>query len=221
MTARIHAIPKANRRRAEAQSRLHRILEVARRMFVEHGFHHTSLDAILARSGGSKATLLKYFGNKAGLLAAILANHVEGRVVAAQHAAQASDPAVALTGFGEVMLSFYLRPDALIIYRSVIAEGYRHQALAKGLYFGGHARIVEALATLLQRWQDAGQLRSVNTRDDAERFINLLRSGPHERGLLGLEKDFSLETIQAHVAAAVKMFLNGLATPASGGQLSP
>jgi AcrR family transcriptional regulator len=214
MTARIHDIPPDNRRGAEAESRLRRMVEVARRMFVENGFHHTSLDAILARSGGSKATLRKYFGNKAGLLAAVLASSAEARVVEAEAAAKSPDPETALMAFGIVVLRFYLRPDALIIYRSVIAEGYRHAAVAKGLYFGGHARIVAALAGHLQTWSDQGLIHSVDTEGDAERFLNMLRSGPHERGLLGLQTGFTEKLIHSHVAAAVRIFLHGLG-PAS------
>ena len=146
MKARTHTIRPGNRRGAEAEARLRRMLDVARRMFVEHGYHHTSLDAILARSGGSKATLLKYFGNKAGLLAAVLNDVAEHLVKDAVNAARSGAPREALTEFGTAVLMFYVRPDSLVIYRSVIAEGYRHPALARGFYFGAHDKFVAALA---------------------------------------------------------------------------
>ncbi|MCC7462071.1 MAG: helix-turn-helix transcriptional regulator, partial [Gammaproteobacteria bacterium] len=63
MGTRTHVVDPDNRRGAEAEARLRRMLSVAERMFVERGYAHTSLDAIVRRSGGSKATLLKYFRN--------------------------------------------------------------------------------------------------------------------------------------------------------------
>ena len=53
MEQRAHAIDPRNRRGAEAEARLRRILAVAERMFIERGYAHTSLDAIVRRSGGS------------------------------------------------------------------------------------------------------------------------------------------------------------------------
>jgi AcrR family transcriptional regulator len=210
MTARIPSVAAGNKRGAEAEARVRRILKVAQRMFVEHGFHHTSLDDILARSGGSKATLRKYFGNKAGVLAAVLAAHAEARMVDARGAVTTHDPEAALAAFGKVLMSFYVQPDALIIYRSVIAEGYRHPAVARGLYLGGHARIVAGLSSMLREWHEQGQVQSPDPDTDAEIFLNMLRSGAHERGLLGLQKEFSPGAIRKHVAAVVRIFWRGI-----------
>jgi AcrR family transcriptional regulator len=215
MQTRIHAIKPDNRRGAEAEARLRRILEVAQRMFVERGYHHTSLDAILARSGGSKATLLKYFGNKAGLLNAVLSRVAENLVADAVRAAQFGEPHKALTAFGTAVLAFYVRPDALVIYRSVIAEGYRNPALARGFYFGAHDKFVTALAARLKSWHSAGLLSSADLRADANRFLSLLRSNLHEPGLLGIVKSFSNAEIEREVAASVRVFMHGVAVPAT------
>jgi AcrR family transcriptional regulator len=193
-----------NRRSAEAEARLRRIQEVAQRIFVERGYHRASLDAILARSGGSKATLLKYFSNKAGLLTAVLNRVAEHLVADAVRAAQCGEPRKALTAFGTAVLTFYVRPDALVIYRSVIAEGYRHPALARGFYYGAHDKFVTALAARLQNWHAAGLMVSVDPKADANRFLSLLRSSLHERGLLGIVQSFSSADIDREVTACVQ-----------------
>lgn len=206
-----------NRRGAEAELRLRRIRDVAERMFIEHGYQHTSLDAILARSGGSKATLLKYFGNKAGLLTAVLSQVAEHLVTDAVKAARSGEPHEALAAFGTAVLQFYLRPDSLAIYRSVIAEGYRHVKLARGFYFGAHDKFVSALAARLEDWHSAGLISSTDPRADANRFLNLLRSNLMEPGLLGLAKSFSSAEIEREVAASVRVFLHGTAVAAPPG----
>jgi AcrR family transcriptional regulator len=206
------SVRSSNRRGAEAEARLARMLEVARDLFSRHGYHDTSINAVLQRSGGSKATLRKYFGGKAGLLAAVLDRYASARVAEAETAAgDARDPEAALRAFGERVLNFYLQPDALNVYRSVIAEGYRHPVLAKGLYYGGHQRILGALAGHLRQWHEVGKVRSHEPEADAERFLNMLRSGPHERGLLGLQRSFAPDEIRAHLEGTLRIFLRGIA----------
>jgi AcrR family transcriptional regulator len=211
MNTRTQLIHPDNRRGAEAEARLRRILSVAERMFIERGYAHTSLDAIVQRSGGSKATLLKYFRNKAGLLAAVFDRVAERRVADALTAARSGDPREALTEFGKAVLGFYLRPDSLVIYRSVIAEGYRYPALAQAFYYGGHGRFVAALAARLQAWQEAGLLVSSDPHADANRFLHMLRSNLLEPGVLGLARIFGPKQIQGEVDAAVAVLLYGLA----------
>jgi AcrR family transcriptional regulator len=213
MQRRTRAIGPDNRRGAEAEARLRRILDVAQRMFIERGYHHTSLDGILARSGGSKATLLKYFGNKAGLLTAVLNRVAEHLVADAVDAAQSGEPRKALTAFGTAVLGFYVRPDSLVIYRSVIAEGYRHPELAHGFYYGAHDKFVMALVARLQNWHAAGLVVCADPKSDANRFLSLLRANLLERGLLGITKSFSAAEIAQEVSACVRVFMHGVAVP--------
>jgi len=199
-----------NRRGAEATTRLNRIIKEASRMFVERGYQRTSLNAILARSGGSKATLLKYFDNKAGLLAAVLGDVALHSVADAERVSDYSDPEQALLAFAGATLEFYVRGDSLVVYRSVIAEGYRHAQLAQGFYYGAYAKFVTALATRLENWHALGLVQCPDPAGDAERFLGMLRSGPHERALLGLAKTVTPKEINAHVVGTVRVFLRGI-----------
>jgi AcrR family transcriptional regulator len=63
-----------NRRsRAEmAQDTTHRLLAVARQAFAVRGFAEVSLDGIAAEAGLTRGALHHHFGNKAGLLEAVL-----------------------------------------------------------------------------------------------------------------------------------------------------
>jgi AcrR family transcriptional regulator len=59
-----------------AEDRRALILESAREAFAEGGYHSTSLDAIAARAGVSKALLYEHFDSKRDLHAAMLELHV-------------------------------------------------------------------------------------------------------------------------------------------------
>ena len=48
------------------------MIEAAESLFLEQGYDATSLAAVVKRSGGSLATLYELFGNKQGLLRAII-----------------------------------------------------------------------------------------------------------------------------------------------------
>ncbi|MDP9228611.1 MAG: TetR/AcrR family transcriptional regulator [Actinomycetota bacterium] len=62
------------------------IIEAARESFAEGGYHRTSLDAVAARAGVSKALIYEHFSSKRELHAAMLEQHVKelvGRLNAA------------------------------------------------------------------------------------------------------------------------------------------
>lgn len=54
------------------QTRKQHLIDVAYRLFNEHGYHATGIDRILAESGVSKATLYKHFRSKDELVVAVL-----------------------------------------------------------------------------------------------------------------------------------------------------
>ncbi|MDO4222825.1 MAG: TetR/AcrR family transcriptional regulator [Acinetobacter sp.] len=57
------------------------ILTIAYELFLQHGFHAVSLDDIIQKAGGSKASIYKYFGDKTGLFRAICDFHLNQRLV--------------------------------------------------------------------------------------------------------------------------------------------
>src|SRR5690606_32120799 len=62
----------ARRRRA--------IMDAAAELFFEHGYAATSIDAIIARAGGSKRNIYTEFGGKAGLFTAIVSQNADAAV---------------------------------------------------------------------------------------------------------------------------------------------
>ncbi len=198
-------------RGAEAQARVQRIIAAAQQLFIRRGYHQTSLDAILARSGGSKATLRKYFGNKAGLLGAMLSDEAARCVARADRAAGDGSVGSALRAFARVVLEFYCRHDSLLIYRAVIAETAIQPEVGQSFRSSGHLTFVEALAAHLRQWQRRGALKLIDATADADRFLHLLRAGPHDRALLGATGSVSPAAIRGHVDACVRIFLKGLA----------
>src|SRR5271154_7081209 len=65
-----------------------RILRVAKELFANRGYEHTSTSAIARSAGTSESQLMKHFGSKSGLLEAIF---TEGWGAIADRARVASD----------------------------------------------------------------------------------------------------------------------------------
>lgn len=63
--------------RSKTDSKRREIEAAAAELFIELGYERTSMSAISARVGGSKATLYSYFESKEDLLCAVLAASVE------------------------------------------------------------------------------------------------------------------------------------------------
>lgn len=77
----------------EQQRRRREIIEVATRLFFEHGFNETSMRAIASAAGMGKSTLYDYFENKDEILVAYFENEIQAITQAAQAAARENLPA--------------------------------------------------------------------------------------------------------------------------------
>lgn len=214
MSIQTRTVRPANRRDEAAEQRRRRILHHAREMLVREGYFNTSLNRIIHRAGGSKAGITRYFGDKAGLVAAVLEEVTGEFVVGLAGRSFSGAPEPALRRIGAAVLRFYLRPDALSVYRSVVGEGFRHRRLGEIFYRAAHGAVVRAVAARLAFWHERGQIRSDDPLRDADRFLHALRSGPYEQALLGLRSSVSRREIDDTVLAAVRGFLNG-ARPAT------
>lgn len=198
--------------RIGAAQRGQRFLKAANKLFLEKGYADTSLNDVIKLAGGSKATIIELFKNKAGLFAAVIETSA---VSLAEHLTTASaedKPQQTLQNFGEIILRFYLTPAALLAYRGVISEGSKYPDMAKAFYQRGHEHIVAPIAERLRVWHARGLIAAVDFHSEADRFTHMLRNGLYEQHLLGLRQRATAADIKKQVAGAVHVLLAGLTT---------
>ena len=110
------------KRRAEtmAENRI-KLIGAARKAFAETGFAEASMDALTAQVGLTRGALYHGFGDKRGLLAAVVAQ-VDGEMAARARdaSAAASDPWERLMAEGEAYIGMALDPE---IRRIVLLDG--------------------------------------------------------------------------------------------------
>jgi AcrR family transcriptional regulator len=183
----------------------------ARAQIVAVGVGNLSVNEVLRLSGGSKATLVKYFGDKTGLIAAAI--HAEARAAMASlpldlGAGAAMPLERGLTILLEGVLRFYMQPAAIRLYRAVVSAATDDAGGAQAFYEHGHLAIVETIAEFLDARKGADVAPLLDSRDTADMLVHAIRAGIYERALLGLtDAGHGEAAIQARVRSTLALVL--------------
>lgn len=155
-----YGIPVVSAPTDAARRKLREITDAAAVEFLAEGYSAVSMDAITSRSGVSKATVYKHFGNKERLFLAVIGGIVRktcadlepyGSTVAGAFA-EASDPRASLILLTRGRAAFMLRPGVMALRRLVIGESGRFPQLGRLWYEATYGMtdgpLVEALTEL-------------------------------------------------------------------------
>ena len=136
------------------------MIESAESLFLELGYDATSLAAIVKRSGGSLATLYELFGNKQGLLRAIIELRDEqDRCPGYGADCAVTLPSELLRGFAHRLYAHVTSRRAIALKRIVITEALRDPDFARTLYEDIHLPSVRELAGILRRLDEDGRAK--------------------------------------------------------------
>jgi AcrR family transcriptional regulator len=157
---------------ARGRARLARMLAAATELFLRDGYDQTSIDAILVRSGGSKATLYAYFPTKEDLFRAVIDGVLVNPPQSVLDATR--DPRSMLTEFAVDRLHVIFSTRHREILRLIIAERERFPDLARMYYERGPQRGHRGLADYIAELQRNGALAVDDAEEAAEFFIGML-----------------------------------------------
>jgi TetR/AcrR family transcriptional repressor of mexJK operon len=151
------------------------MIDAARDLFIAQGYRGVTLDAIIARAGGSRETIYRVFGGKAGLLRAIIAqtgSEMAQGVV--EPIAPDLTPRVVLMRIGTELAKVWRSSEGRAINRMVISEGFDNPELVEAWYLGGPAPTLAVLEDYLNAQVTAGRLRRMEARLVARQFVSLV-----------------------------------------------
>lgn len=190
------------------------MLDAARELLIEGGPSAVCMNEVCRRAGGSLATIYRYFGSRDGLLEALF-TEVSNDLVAVveDYDSTHRPPREALQLIGEACLRRALKPDALAWHRALVIEGPQHPQLREAVLRLGPGRVRERLAAYLTAQSERGLLRITDGPRAAAQFLALVMAGIHLEALSGEKVATSDRAIAAHVASAVRLFLDGCAAP--------
>jgi AcrR family transcriptional regulator len=184
------------------ETRRRAFLNAANAAFLEKGYAGTTLGDIIARSGGSRQTLYALFGGKQGLFEATVAERnaeifrplrAEGQLDRA--------PEDVLVEIGIRFLQIVLTPEAIGVFRLVVAEGPTMRELSERFWALGPARTISAFENYFAEETSRGVLNLPDANLAARQLQGILIGNFHMQCLLG--------EIEVFVRAAVKRFLGG------------
>lgn len=112
--------------RVKTDARRKAIVAAAWEAFRENGFERTTMSDIIARAGGSKATIYSYFDSKDDLFAAALEHGLwEATQEPFRQLAKPGPLAQRLLRFARADLKIRLSPDMIAVERMLVAEAER------------------------------------------------------------------------------------------------
>ena len=189
-------------------SKAESILAAAKRTFLAAGFGAVSMDTIAREAGVSKATVYAHFAGKEELFGAVIGRECESYF--ARFSAGELDPRDArasLTVLGRRFLELLLSPDAIALYRIILAEVTRFPGLGEVFWRAGPERQRVQIEAFLRSAAASGTLALSDTRLAAEQFVSLVRGDIQLRHVLRLAADADQRGIGAAVEGAVATFL--------------
>ncbi len=202
--------------RGAATDRRARYLEIAQRLFAEHGFEGTSTDMIVAAAGGSKATLYKYFPSKEAIIGGLI-DSVTSRVTQAHPAFRDVSIPIreALTEIGRATLDAVVNPAAVAALRLCLGEVGRFPELARTVWAHGPAKSYENFRGFVSLRCERGELAVDDTQLAAEHFLGTIAGHIQLRVAMGITRAPDGAERARRVESAVETFLAryGAATP--------
>jgi TetR/AcrR family transcriptional repressor of mexJK operon len=196
---------KRQRMSSRGQQRKAKILSAATRLFLSQGYGETSIDAIVEKSGGSKATLYSYYPTKADLFRAVVDSIVtthEGPELKSLDNVRDT-----LVNFAEHRLVTVFSRNHCELMRLIIAERERFPDIARMYYEQGPLHSHTVLRDYFEVLIDKGLLDIRSADEACEFFRGMLM---HQRYIEQLYLDaspLSAEEIGVKARHVVDRFL--------------
>ncbi|NVD44730.1 TetR/AcrR family transcriptional regulator [Qipengyuania atrilutea] len=160
------------------------LIAAARELFVEQGYEKTALSEIVERSGGSLATVYKLFGNKEGILEAVVFEKVSsGAAMVDEAASGRGTPAEILRRLAGRFRTHFLDPETIALVRIVIARSINDKKFAQQFFERTATRTLDALTALFRSWKADGVRMSGEPEILAELFLGLFVSDVHTEAI--------------------------------------
>lgn len=138
------------------------VVQAARKAFVSEGYAATRIEPIAREAGVSTATLYALFDGKAGLFSAVIDDAAEdfSRQMAGVRTIQ-GDARRQLTGFAEAYAGFMSDPFVRSVFRLVVAERPRFEAVALRFFEKGRSEFGAGLIGILVAQSKSGGLKPI------------------------------------------------------------
>jgi TetR/AcrR family transcriptional repressor of mexJK operon len=189
------------------RKRRNAMIEAAYQLFTERGYASVSVDDIIRVSKGSKSSFYKFFGNKEGLLKAVI-TALAGDMLREIHLEfpDSRTPREALNRLGMVLVDLALSENAINQHRHAVSHAKAFPDVARLWYESGPKTTFDGLAEFMRKETAAGRLRVANPDRAALFFAGMIIFHENMRLLVCLPPTKKSE-MKKVVSEAVDVFL--------------
>jgi AcrR family transcriptional regulator len=188
-----------------------RILDAARKVFLERGLEGASIEEIADAARAGKPTIYARFPGKEALFGAVVLRKVRENVSSIESLAPTGVTCEErLASIATAILNQVLATETVGLGRVTVAESRRFPDLAASVSRMGRGRTSEAIAQLLGELLESDQLPAFaadRRATTARRFIELIVVPMFMRALFGEDLTALRAEIESHVAHSVAFFL--------------
>jgi AcrR family transcriptional regulator len=175
--------------RADAARNRGKVLAAAEKLFREHGPSCVSMDAVAAEAGVGKGTLFRGFGDRAGLVLALLTEQErrlqEDIIRGPAPLGPGAPPVERLIAFGERLFKHY-RSHGELIAAAESSGTIRYQS-APFAFYRTHVQMLVREAAPDADYVYLGDALMASLRADYVRYLREIREMPDERIAAGWE----------------------------------
>ncbi len=184
------------------------IVLAAAELFLHQGYGAVSMDAIAAKAEVSKRTVYSHFPGKDALFAAVMMGHCDSVAgIGHLHLDPDLEPEEVLSDLGRRFLPLVTSPEAVSLFRIVVAEAGRFPELGQTFFDCGPLRWVATVAPYFEEQHRCGRLHLPDPEGAAVQFMTMLKDPLHMRAILGVQQQVTEAEIEAHVKRSVESFL--------------
>jgi len=170
-----------NQETTRAQQKRGQILDAARRLFLAHGYAHTSTEAVRREAGISKETLYRYYATKEELFADVLRRltleHLPKPLQLDEKLARGANYKQLhkiLQRLAQEIVELMMQPDYLALLRIVIAESTRFPHLGEVFKKTVPEQTIAAVSELLARLREKGLVAKIDDEAAARMLLGSL-----------------------------------------------
>ena len=184
------------------------ILNSAQELFFNKGFDETSLEMIINKAGGSRRSIYNEFGDKQGLLMAVIQRQVTVQTEIFTTIDRNLAAKVALNKVCFEFVKGMLSPELMSLFRLVVQQVVKFPQLGEMIYQKGPLAGILPLTDYLKHLAEEKIIVADDFQFSAQMLIEMAKGPLHTRSLLLPDKIATDEEIEHQVAQAVEIFLN-------------
>src|SRR6202021_2344159 len=178
------------------------ILGAARPILLRDGLGGTTLDRVAAEGKISKMTLYRHFPSKEALFEGLVTAMCDYMREGLENAPSANVDKPAAKRLADELRAFpsgLIEPDALALYRLIVADGWRFPDLSRVFDQSGMRIIRRRIAQLLE----SGGVPANKSRQVAAEVVAMVLGDAYQRAVLGIVEAGDSEAFAQQIAAAI------------------